>query len=111
MNRPSRWNQNSVNSGHPKLGSDTEGGCALFHAADAFFPALGVRRSLRRFPLRGGQSRSPPVVVGMKFLPQLPGFSRAFGKQVLARETHGHGKTLRAFSDQHDMAGVLDDRF
>ena len=47
----------------------------------------------------------------MKFLPQLPGFPRAFGEQVLAREAHSHGETLRALTDQHDVAGLLDDGF
>src|SRR6266403_1135667 len=60
--------------------------------------------------MRVGQSRSPPVVVRVVLLPQEPDFAGAFSKQILARETHGNGKSLCAFADAHDVAGVLHDR-
>src|SRR6266478_3463841 len=60
--------------------------------------------------MRVGQSRSPPVVGRVVLLPQEPDFARALSKQILARETHGNGKSLCAFADEHDVAGVLHDR-
>ena len=61
--------------------------------------------------MRVGQSRSPPVVGRMMFLPQQPDFARAFGEQIFSRETHGDGKSFRAFADEHDVAGVLHHSF
>src|SRR5713226_9315028 len=104
MDRAGRWKQNSPNGCPAEFRLDTERSSTLFHPADTFFPALGVRRSLRRLPLGGSQPRPPPVVSGVKFLPQLPGSPGALGEQIFARETHRHRETLRAFSDQHDMA-------
>src|SRR5882762_8357840 len=46
----------------------------------------------------------------MKLLPQLPRLAGALREQVFARETHGDSKTLCAFSNQHDVARVFDDR-
>src|ERR1700681_1544432 len=60
--------------------------------------------------MRVGQSWSPPVVGRVVFLPQEPDLTRAFGKQIFARETHGDGKSFGAFADEHHVAGVLHDR-
>src|SRR5579872_95393 len=56
------------------------------------------------------QARSPPVTIGIEFLPQHPNLAGTIGQQVLARESLRHAKTLGAFSDEHDMAGMLEDR-
>src|SRR6266403_3827440 len=60
--------------------------------------------------MRVGQARSPPVVGRVVLLPQEPDFAGAFSKQIFTRETHGDGKSLCAFADAHDVAGVLHDR-
>ena len=43
----------------------------------------------------------------MSFLPQQPDFAGVLGQQIFAGKTLGHGKSLGAFSHQHDVSGVL----
>ncbi len=60
--------------------------------------------------MRIGQAWPPPVVSGVKFLPQQPDLSGVLGEQVLTRESHRHREALGAFAHQHDVAGMLDHR-
>ena len=64
----------------------------------------------RWLPAGSRHAGTPPVVRGVRFLPQHPDPARALGKQVLARKAHGHGEALGALADQHHVAGVFDDR-
>ena len=66
---------------------------------------LGLR--LLGLPLRIGDSRSPPVAIGVIFLPQLPDLARMLGQKIFARKAHGHGKAFRALPHQHHVPGML----
>ena len=88
------------------FGLDADIGSHLLHALDPALELVGVRRRRQPLmPVRTGQSRPPPV--GMSFLPQQPDLAGMFGQQIFARKTLGDCKTLRAFTHQHHVAGVL----
>ena len=69
--------------------------------------ACGFESGAGGVPVRIGNPRPPPVAVGIEFLPEQPDFARTIGEQVLAREAHRNREPLRAFADQHDVAGVF----
>src|SRR5207245_9216085 len=58
-------------------------------------------------PLRTGESRSTPVVIGVIVLPQLPDLARMLGKKIFPRKAHGQGKAFRALPHQHHVPGML----
>jgi hypothetical protein len=100
-----------------KLGLNAKLGGALLQLLNSIaqYVAIDIDLGLwlgcsRRMPVRVGYARAPPVAVRIKFLPQQPDLARALGQQVLTRKTHRHGKLLRAFPHQHDVAGMLHHR-
>src|SRR5262249_48784093 len=99
MNRSRRGIQQTAHCGQLKFRFDADFGGTLAPSLNALLPDRGLRLSFwrGRVPVRIRHSRTPPITLRVKLLPEQPDFSRALRKQIFARKSVGHGKALSAF--------------